>query len=54
MIPLPSLLHEAVNAEYQRKNPGTGMSLRNWLKTQPFDVQREEGLKVLRKLGILK
>jgi hypothetical protein len=53
VIRLPKLLHEAVNAEYQRKNPDTGMSLRDWLKKQPFEVQREEGLKVLRKLGIL-
>ncbi len=29
------------------------MTLYQWLQTQPYDVQREEGLKILRKLRIL-
>ena len=30
------------------------MTMYQWLQTQPFDVQREEGLKILRNLHILK
>ncbi len=54
IVRLPTLLHEAVNGEYLMPKSGTGMSLYDWLQTQPYDVQREEGLKVLRKLNILK
>jgi hypothetical protein len=54
IIRLPTLLHEAVNAEYLKLKEGTNMSLYDWLQTQPYDVQRQEGLKVLRNLHILK
>jgi hypothetical protein len=54
VIPLPTLLHEAVNGEYSRLRPGTNMTEYQWLQTQPYDVQREEGLKILRRLYILK
>jgi hypothetical protein len=54
IIRLPTLLHEAVNAEYLMDKPGTNMSLYDWLQTQPYNVQREEGLKILRNLHILK
>ena len=55
IIRLPTLLHEAVNAEYlkpSRDDPS--MSIYRWLQTQPYDVQREEGLRILRDLQILK
>jgi hypothetical protein len=54
VIPLPTLLHEAVNGEYSRFDRGKGMTTYQWLQTQPYDVQREEGLKILRRLHILK
>jgi hypothetical protein len=54
VIPLPTLLHEAVNGEYSSIDKGKGMTLYQWLQTQPYDVQREEGLRILRKLHILK
>jgi hypothetical protein len=54
VIPLPTLLHEAVNGEYSRRRQGTNMTQYQWLQTQPYDVQREEGLKILRRLHILK
>jgi len=54
VIPLPTLLHEAVNGEYSYFDKGKGMTTYQWLQTQPYDVQREEGLKILRKLHILK
>jgi hypothetical protein len=54
IIRLPTLLHEAVNSEYLKPAPADqSMSLYQWLQTQPYDVQREEGLRVLRKLHIL-
>jgi hypothetical protein len=55
VIRLPTLLHEAVNAEYQKtakENPE--MTVYKWLQTQPYDVQRERGLQILRDLRILK
>jgi hypothetical protein len=54
VIPLPTLLHEAVNGEYSRFDKEKGMTIYQWLQTQPYDVQREEGLKILRRLHILK
>ena len=29
------------------------MNMYQWLQTQPYDVQREEGLKILRNLYII-
>jgi hypothetical protein len=54
VIPLPTLLHGAVNADYSSRWDNTNMTKYQWLQTQPYDVQREEGLKILRKLHILK
>jgi hypothetical protein len=54
VIPLPTLLHEAVNGEYSRFDDDKGMTTYQWLQTQPYDVQRKEGLKILRDLHILK
>lgn len=54
IIRLPTLLHEAVNAAYLEKSPVPNMNMYQWLQTQPYDVQREEGLKILRQLHILK
>ena len=30
-----------------------GLSLRNWLKTQPDDVKRDWGLRILRKFELI-
>ena len=54
IIRLPTILHEAVNAEYLKPRLGTNMTKYQWLQTQPYDVQREEGLRILRDLHILK
>jgi hypothetical protein len=54
IIRLPTILHEAVNAEYLKDSPDPNMNMYQWLQTQPYDVQREEGLKILRKLYIIK
>jgi hypothetical protein len=55
VIRLPTLLHEQVNAEYQRPaEDGSGRTVYEWLQTKSYEFQREYGLKVLRKLHILK
>jgi hypothetical protein len=54
IIPLPTLLHEAVNGDYSSRWENTNMTKYQWLQTQPYEVQREEGLKILRELHILK
>jgi hypothetical protein len=44
-----------VNDEYLGPAPDdSGKTLYQWLQTQPYDVQRERGLKILRDLHILK
>lgn len=55
IIRLPTLLHEAVNAAYLKPAPDdSDMNMYQWLQTQPYDVQRERGLMILRDLNILK
>jgi hypothetical protein len=54
IIILPTLLHEVVSDEYLKRSPDKNMNLYQWLQTQPYEVQREEGLKILRDLHILK
>lgn len=55
IVRLPTLLHEAVSAEYSNPAPvNRSMTLYQWLQTQPYDIQREHGLRILRKLNILK
>lgn len=55
IVILPTLLHELVTDEYLKPAPdGSTRTLYQWLQTQPYDVQREEGLQILRELGILK
>jgi hypothetical protein len=54
MVRIPRLLHEEITAAYSEDYEHTGKSLREWLDTQPYDVQRAEGIKVMRRLGIIK
>jgi hypothetical protein len=54
IIILPTLLHEAVSDEYLKRSLDPNMNLYQWLQTRPYDVQREEGLRILRDLHILK
>ncbi len=55
IIPLPTMLHEVVTEKYKRPAPdNSGRTLYQWLQTQPYDVQREMGLTVLREFNILK
>jgi len=54
IVRIPTLLHEAVSGEYSRIKQGTDLTVYEWLQTQPYNVQRAEGLKILRDLNILK
>jgi hypothetical protein len=54
IIRLPTLLHEMVNDEYYGRSPDPNMKMYQWLQTQSYDVQRREGLRILRELHILK
>lgn len=53
IIRLPTILHEAVNAEYLSPSPDENLNMYQWLQTKPYEVQRDEGLKILRRLHIL-
>ncbi len=46
IVRLPTILHEAVNGAYLKDFPDPNMNMYQWLQTQPYDVQREEGLKI--------
>jgi hypothetical protein len=54
VVRIPRLLHEEITAEYGRIYKDTGKTLRDWLSTQPYDVRRTEGIRVMRDLGIIK
>jgi hypothetical protein len=54
VILLPKLLHEAVSAAYLEYDEDKKMPIYQWLQTQPYEVQRAEGLKILRRFGIIK
>jgi hypothetical protein len=54
MIKIPKILHEEITAIYSKRAPYTeGLSLRRWLSTKPYEFQRERGLAIMRKLGII-
>ena len=54
IIRLPTLLHEALNAEYLKPAPDDpNVTFYVWLQRQPYEVQYEEGLEILRTLHIL-
>ena len=54
IIRLPTLVHEAVTAEYLKPaGADATKTLYEWLQSQPYSAQRAEGLRILRKLGIL-
>jgi hypothetical protein len=54
IIKLPTIVHEAITAEYTTpQDEYGGMTLREYLRGKPYEVQYEEGIKVLRKLSII-
>jgi hypothetical protein len=54
IVKIPRLLHEEISAEYGKEYEETGISLREWLSKQPYDVRRAKGIEIMRKLGIIK
>ncbi len=55
IVRIPTLLHQAINGEYGSITSETdGLTLREWLRSQPFSVQREKGVEIMRKLGIVR
>jgi len=54
IIRIPTILHEEITARFLRKEARFGgLSLRDWLRTQPASVKREWGFRVLREAGII-
>lgn len=54
IIPLPAPLHDLVTAEYAKEYDDSGKTVREWLSGQSFEDQWNEGVKILRDLGIVK
>lgn len=55
IVRIPRLVHEAINAEYAM--PSTEMpslTVRQYLQTQPYEAQYAEGIRIMRKLGVIK
>lgn len=52
---LPSLIRKMIDAQYDmRSDKAPNLAVGEWLRTQPAEVQREEGIKLMQKMGILK
>jgi hypothetical protein len=55
ILKMPSLVKKTVDAQYElRSDKAPNLSTGEWLRTQPRAVQKEEGIKLLQKMGILK
>jgi hypothetical protein len=55
IVKIPKYLHEEINVVYgSPAKEAPTMSLRQWLRGQPYDVQRYWGIKVMRGLRIIK
>jgi len=52
---LPSLVKKVVENQYEApSDKAPNLTVGQWLRTQPPAVQREEGIRILQKFGILK
>src|SRR5262249_9539526 len=48
IVPLPTLLHQALNSEYSKKSAERpDLTVRQWIQTLPFERQLQEGLKIM-------
>ncbi|MGA8170980.1 MAG: hypothetical protein WB816_09150 [Methylocystis sp.] len=50
---IPKLLHEEISSEYAKTDHETGATRRAELEGKSFEERQEEGLKVMRKIGII-
>jgi RHS repeat-associated protein len=53
IINISDEMHIEINKLYRASVPGTNLSLRDWLTDQSYEVQREWGLRILRKVGAI-
>jgi hypothetical protein len=54
-LALPRLIKKIIDAQYDmRTDKAPNLTIGEWLRTQPAEVQREEGIKLMQKMGILK
>lgn len=52
---LPSFVKKAVEMQYEgASDKAPNLTVGEWLRTQPHAVQREEGIRILQRYGILK
>jgi hypothetical protein len=54
IIPLPGPIHDMVSAKYSSEYDTSGKTIREWLSGQSFEDQWNEGVKILRELGVVK
>jgi hypothetical protein len=54
IVKIPKLIHEAISAKYSEIYENTGKTLRDWLRTQPYEVQRAKGLEIMHEFRIIK
>ena len=51
IVRVPRFIHWTISAHYSEKSPVPGLTMREWLWTQPLEYQREYGLWILRWYG---
>lgn len=54
MVRIPKLIHWIISNHYSGKSCIPGLTVREWLRTQPLAYQREYGLWALREFGALR
>lgn len=56
-VVLDQKTHRLISAKYSSINPNitgsTTLTVRKWMETLPFDLQYEEGIKILKSLGVV-
>jgi hypothetical protein len=53
IVRIPKLLHEEINSMYGKTERNSGITRRAKLKGKTFEERREEGLDVMRDIGIV-
>lgn len=53
IIPLDEAIHTRVSAWYSSKPQGWNMTVREWVSQQSYEAQREYGLSILRRFGVV-
>lgn len=53
VIPIDEPTHTRISAWYSTKPPGWNQTVRQWLRQQSYEAQREYGLRTLRRFGVI-